>query len=318
MSNQVVKESVKCETAEEFLNALSPIGTNFMGKALDSNWLFRGQGQDFPLIPSLFRKDDFSKDKLKSLTKHNIDDYSRLIRAELDFIFQFFEISDKRGLVLPDDSQNFRFVLEKLKKYSESDKYGFSYQDDTWTTLIDTLSVIALAQHYGIPTRLLDWTRQAYIAAFFAAEDAYKHKYNPSSLLVVWAFSFPNFDKKRRSKDALFDIRVVTAPSATNINLKAQQGIFTLMSFDITKESEGTCLPFDKVIEELATKAKARPQDLDRGLFNFELRKFTLPVSENEKLLFLLAKMDITSSTVYPGYHSIISDLQMRRSFEDL
>ena len=51
---------------------------------------------------------------------------------------------------------------------------------------------LALAQHYGTPTRLLDWTRSASIAAYFATA---KSKDKPAS---VWCFDlsrypFPDF-----------------------------------------------------------------------------------------------------------------------------
>lgn len=313
MGNQVVKEPVSCETAEQFLSALSPIGEKFRDSRPGDNWLFRGQGQDYLLIPSLLRPAPY-KDKIQKLTKFNVEDYSQLIRAELEFLIQFFEIADKRGLVLPDDSQYFRYVFEKLRKHTKDGEYRIDY--DTWRTLTETLSVMALAQHYGVPTRLLDWTRSPYIAAFFAAEDVYTQEHK-TGLMTVWSFYFPVFGEQRNQEDALLDIRGVTAPSATNINLKAQQGVFTLMDFNITQEQEGNCLPFDKVLERsVENLTSRRPSDI--RFLQSSLQKITLPVSEADKLLFLLAKLDATPSSVYPGYDSIISDLKMRRSFEKL
>ena len=169
-----------------------------------------------------------------------------------------------------------------------------------------------MGQHYGIPTRVLDWTRQPFIGAFFAAEDALNHckKYDPTSRLVVWAFYYPALGK-HDVVERNAPIRVVTAPSATNPNLKAQQGVFTLLNPHHTKEVKGQYRPMDQVLEEIV--AKHDVEQYFPTLVGVKLQKFTLPVSEAKQVLYLLAKLDITPSAVYPGYHSIVRDIEMQK-----
>lgn len=295
-------------TAREFFLAISPVSKYFHDIDLNSPWLFRGQGKDYPLIPSLFRKNG----KIKTLTQRNIEDYSELLAAERDLLVDFFRIADKRGLVLPDDSQELRRSLEEISSDQNLGKRhgGVKITDNA-------LSLIAIAQHYGMPTRLLDWTLSSYMAAFFAAEDAKRNGEgrDPSERLVVWSFYFPNFGKQTLYGGDTYLIRGITAPSASNPNLKAQQGVFTLMHPGSTEERNGNYRykPFDEILKYYAGSKSPEP-----WLLNCSLQKFTLPISEASHLLFLLAKMDITPSSVYPSYHSIVDDLKNRRFWSQL
>lgn len=269
--------------------------------------MFRGQGREEPLIPSLFRKDG----KLPSLTRRDVSDFSQLLLAERDVLIEFFHIADKRGLTLPDDSQKLRSTLETL--WSDRGEHLIANGDGEWRTVDSTLSLTALAQHYGLPTRLLDWARQSYTAAFFAAESALAHESenDPDSCLVVWAFYFPGVGTRDEVKRLNDPVRIVTAPSATNANLKAQQGVFTLLNPSYTNEGGGDYPPMDEFLKDLAAKADPQKSDSEELIMKCKLQKFTLPISESSELLRLLAKLDITSSVIYPGFHSIISELQM-------
>jgi FRG domain len=301
----IIQPQVDCSSAKDFLDALSPLGAYFNESKLSETWLFRGQGQDYPLIPSAFRKND----RLASLMHRNINDYHQRRLAERDALTRFFEIADKRGLILPDDSQQLRSSLETLKGERGENNVGkFGFEE--WQTDTMALSLTALAQHYGIPTRLLDWTRQSFIAAFFAAEDALNHtkEYDSSSHLVVWSFFFPALGKHDVLEKEHYPIRIVTAPTATNPNLKSQQGVFTLLNYLYTKEAEGY-LPMEQVLEEVANAPEA--EHYYKYIFNSKLQKFTLPITEAGLLLYLLAKLDITPSFIYPGYYNIVRDIEM-------
>jgi hypothetical protein len=82
---------------------------------------------------------------------------------------------------------------------------------------------LAIAQHHGMPTRLLDWSRNPLVAAYFAVEE----EYDGDS--VVYAFRNNEYTDLRKYPDP-FKIANVKRfiPRHVTSRITAQAGLFTI------------------------------------------------------------------------------------------
>jgi hypothetical protein len=154
---------------------------------------------------------------------------------------------------------------------------------------------MALAQHYGVPTRLLDWTRQARVAAYFAALEPPK----PAERLAVWALVANVLGRLSRESSPLGGACVVaSAPRASNPHLHAQAGVFTV------QRHEGNTLRSLDAAVSIAGQAVLN----GRRSVAF-MHKLTLPRSEAVKLITILRSENVTALALFPGFHGVTLDI---------
>lgn len=286
-----------------------------------SNFVFRGQGDiNYKLVPTIFR----NTNKIKSLWGYVEELEGDFALRELLNLSRFYNLCNRQGLKLPNVPNCFITRIGSninLRKIYEDEK-----NSEWW--IPDSLKELAsLAQHYGMPTRLLDWTYQFNIALYFAVMDS---TLNTKKDFSVWCLNknliedFKEFliqykEKTRYIKEIpLIPLSFIQPKYNGNQNITMQKGILSLWEVNlrqafiqdlkINKEPinillKKFILDNEELFEEFLDEHKEYNNDYILLNFNFKYE-------ERYKILRFLRVHGIMHSTIYPGFKGVVDELE--------
>jgi len=200
----------------------------------------------------------------------------------------------------------------------------------------DELGCLALMQHYGAPTRLLDWTMSPFVAAFFAVEKPPLGE--PQEAPIIWAVN-----RRELIEDVLQAVRFEDPGVAPDQIAKAEELLRAIPPpVDPCRPLEITLLkrraPFQRplVVPDRPTKMNERIS-VQQGVFlrvnppnwPFEdalryvlakrkggaaraLHKLRIAPEERLHLLKELHRMNISAESLYPGLDGLARSLTVR------
>jgi hypothetical protein len=267
------------DIVDEFLDRLRQLDDAASGW----RFLFRGvPDATWSLLPSALREDPPPFETPCRTAKEQY-------RQEIAALRRFHDAAHFGGLTIPEWRHVQNHVRESIVNRSTVREF------------------VALAQHHGTPTTLLDWTLDPFVAAYFAGSDICR-KHGPDKDMAVWWFD-PLIPGSNGFNDPWTEVRI---PFDVNQNARAQRGVFV----EYLRSTNGLDGP---PVRESLTQAINRWDEQHKSSLIKAFKRFTLPRARTQQLLNTLRiRHRISASTLFPGYYGAAREERERCQIGDL
>lgn len=191
---------------------------NVLLNKYDKSILFRGHGNSEWELKSTFDRQLQRNSQVYYLM------YGQKI--EFEYLKKFQESCDLAGVIIPSDGNEIR--QKQTLNYS-------SYPEDfnqleiryDWFNK-EFFELAAFAQHHGVPTRLLDWSKSPFVASYFANANALEQQYEVGKKISIWILNFENLDSEISKV-----LKILDLPKGINQHISHQQGVLTYVEINL-------------------------------------------------------------------------------------
>lgn len=309
----------------------------------NNRYIFRGQSNaKYELLPSVLRKNN---NDLKDIWGYDFDNEKAFIANEAKVIFDFYRNCNYQGLLLENTPKVIKENITRQRIYLIED---ILKDRDIWI-LNEFREVAALAQHYGIPTRLLDWTCFFYVALYFATKDLLGIK--EEQVFSIWVMNYnllsdfraflerrgEELNKNGYNCDTFFPLTFIIPEYAKNPNLNAQKGVLSLWEIkleNLYKEENKdvdnkikklipiNTIPLDKQLFEfikenfmafnefIRIQQQDYPDNYDISKL-FLLKRYDFSSKDCDKIMEYLSFHGVDASSIFPGYSGVVEKMKM-------
>jgi len=234
----------------------------------------------------------------KSFTEHNY------CRDRMNRSMRLFDVmAERQGLDMPSVMSEGTLMVDALSYFMHVPSVDDG-ENGNHTTHGSYLRLAAIAQHYGFPTLLLDWSLDPLCALYFATQRSLEalagkdKKYKlEEGRFSVWCLRADIFKDEP-------GLSVYSYNHHTNRNQIAQRGVFTYV---YRKD-----LDDEKTVLELVDGL-----DVDKMNINGPvLYKFNIPYKDVLEAMDYLKRMFKTSDTFFPGYEGIVRAMKDHANYQ--
>ncbi|OTU44192.1 hypothetical protein CAT37_09135 [Acinetobacter pittii] len=302
-SSYELTELIRPDRKERLLHILRELYIKSIDKIDDKQMrlsfnklIFRGVADsNFKLIPTLYRN---------PLT-NEVNDYSRNYN-EIRILRDFIKACDLSSTQIPNDSHKFRELINDDKLFYSA----FSKHNNEWLAE-DYFELTAFAQHYGLPTRLLDWSYHPLVSLYFASIGAIKFidesKQNSdlkNKYFSIWVYSPIETSNAEHQKFYNSEIKIIDVPRSLNQHISFQQGCFILVTQD--KSNGGLDFLFNEegeVKEPAVDKFLTLNDKLHKLKLSNNLLKINIPFESAIEAYEYCVAYNFNSATLFRGPH---------------